>query len=111
MDDPHPLLHILTYRTRQVMDAVGPSDTALGARDAVQQRSTATVEPESEPDGRYQASDQRVRLHQTLPPTIVVQDVAGSSHFTYPRSGGFQREPNGGTGCYVSGPHISCHNP
>ena len=26
---------------------------ALGARDAVQQRSTATVEPEPEPDGRY----------------------------------------------------------
>jgi hypothetical protein len=57
---------------------------ALGARDAVQQRSTATVDHELEPDGRYQASDQRVRLHQTLPPTVVVQDVAGSSPVTHP---------------------------
>jgi hypothetical protein len=38
---------------QQVADAAGLSSTALGARDAVQQRSTATVEPEPEPDGRY----------------------------------------------------------
>jgi hypothetical protein len=34
-------------------------------RDAVHQRSTAAVKPAPEPDGRYQASDQRVRLHRT----------------------------------------------
>jgi hypothetical protein len=60
------------YAARQAMDADGPAGNALGARDAVQQRSTATVEPEPQPDGRYQASDQRSRLHQTLPPTVVV---------------------------------------
>jgi hypothetical protein len=33
------------YAARQAMDADGPAGNALGARDAVQQRSTATVEP------------------------------------------------------------------
>lgn len=36
----------------------------------------ATVRPKSQRDPRNQASDQCVRLHQALPPTVVVQDVA-----------------------------------
>jgi hypothetical protein len=53
------LRRILMDTSQQVADAAGPPGTALGARDAVQQRSTATVEPEPQLDGRYQASDQR----------------------------------------------------
>jgi hypothetical protein len=42
----------------------------------VQQRRTATVAPEPGPNERHQTSDQRIHLHPTLLPTVVVQDDA-----------------------------------
>ena len=50
----------------------------------VQQRSTATVEPELGPHQRHQTSDQRMSLHRTLQPTVVVQGVTGSNPIITP---------------------------
>jgi hypothetical protein len=62
---------------------------ALGARELVQQRSTATVKPPSQHIRPLQASGQRMHLHRTALPPVVVQDVAGSSPVTHPSFPGF----------------------
>jgi hypothetical protein len=82
------LRRILMDTRQQVADAAGPPGTALGAREhlhsrsslisppnvatVVQQRSTATVAPEPGPNERHQTSDERIHLHRTSLPTVVV---------------------------------------
>ena len=50
----------------------------LWSRGSVQQRCTATVEAEPGPDKLHQASHQRMGLHHTLLPTVVVYAVSRS---------------------------------
>jgi hypothetical protein len=51
------------------------------AANPVQQRSTATVEPEPDPDELRHASGQRTRLHQTLLHTVHTEEVTMTGHY------------------------------
>lgn len=70
-----------TSRWRTLSDLPAPlwERGAPNVPTVVQQRSTATVAPEPGPTERHQTSEQRMRLHQTLPPTVVVQVVSRGS--------------------------------
>lgn len=49
--------------------------SSVGSEGRVLQRSTATVAPESGPNGLHQACDERMRLHRTLLHTVHTQEV------------------------------------
>jgi hypothetical protein len=63
-------------------DATGRPGTALGARGPVQQRNTATAEPEPDRDHLHHASGQRTRLHCTTLRTVNTEKVIATNSTT-----------------------------